>query len=180
MLKIVVEPREFFDESKFEFVYTKQTILCLEHSLISLSKWESKWHKPFLGNKEIAEEEMIDYIRCMTISQNVDPLVYMSLSENNVLDIKSYMDDAMTATTFRDNANPKTRQKNVTSELIYYWMTNLGIPFECEKWHLNRLLTLIRVCNIENGPKKKMRQSDIIKQNRAINEQRKRMLNSRG
>lgn len=119
------------------------------------------------------EEETLDYIRCMTITQNVDPFVYMALSKENVIAIKDYMDNPMTATWINERSNPKSRQKVVTSELIYYWMIALMIPLECEKWHLNRLLTLIRVCNIENAPKKKMRQKDIYRQNSELNAQRK-------
>lgn len=172
MLKIVVNGAEYFDEARGEFVYTNSTTLTLEHSLISLSKWESKWHKPFLGSTEKTAEELLDYIRCMTITQNVDPNVYLSLSQENFNDIKNYMEDTMTATWFTERDNPRHRQKVITAELIYYWMVALQIPFECEKWHLNRLLTLIRVCNIENSPKKKMGRKDVYRQNASLNEQR--------
>lgn len=180
MLKILVKGSEFFDEKRSEFITTSDFTLNLEHSLISLSKWESKWHKPFLGNETKTEEEMVDYIRCMTIMQNVDPKIYLSLSRQNILDIKEYMEDQMTATWFNEKQNPKSHQKAVTAELIYYWMISLGIPFECEKWHLNRLLTLIRVCNAENAPKKKMRKGDIFKQNASLNQQRRMLMNSKG
>ena len=156
MLKIQVKGRELFDEETLTFISAKDTVLQLEHSLISLSKWESKWHKPFLNNPQPTEEEMRDYIRCMTITQNVDPDVYYCLSDENLLAVKKYMEDPMTATWFNDKQNPKSRQKAITAELIYYWMISLGIPLEWEKRHLNRLLTLIRVCNNENAPKKKM------------------------
>ena len=180
MLNIDVKGVEFFDESTQRFIYTKDAHLSLEHSLISLSKWESKWHKPFLSTENKTEEEVLDYIRCMTITQNVDPKVYLALSNENLFKIKAYMDDTMTATWFNDKNNPKHRQKTVTAELIYCWMISLGIPFKCETWHLNRLLTLIRVCNIENSPKEKMKVGDIYKQNAALNQARKEMLKTSG
>lgn len=180
MLDVIVPGRILFNEATEEFVETKDTHLKLEHSLMSLSKWESKWHKPFLGKEERTEEELLDYIRCMTIMQNVDQNVYLGLSQKNIIDIKEYMEDPMTATWFNDKNNPKTKQRVVTAELIYYWMFTFGIPLDCEKWHLNRLLTLIRVCNVESAPKKKMKAGDIMKQNRSLNEARKRMMNSRG
>lgn len=179
MLKITVKWDEVFDEETCQISYKKNTVLQLEHSLISLSKWESKWHKSFLDDDK-TEEEMLDYIRCMTIMQNVDPMIYDHLSRENVQEIKDYLDNPMTATTFNDKNKPRSKQKKTTAELIYYWMIALQIPVEFEKWHLNRLLTLIRVCNIENAPKKKMRKGDVYKQNAMLNEQRKRMLNTKG
>ena len=180
MLKIQVKGRELFDEGTLTFISAKDTVLQLEHSLISLSKWESKWHKPFLNNPQPTEEEMRDYIRCMTITQNVDPDVYYCLSDENLLAVKKYMEDPMTATWFNDKQNPKSRQKAITAELIYYWMISLGIPLEWEKRHLNRLLTLIRVCNNENAPKKKMSRKDVYKQNAALNEARKQKWGTTG
>jgi len=180
MLKITVKGRELFDERTNEFVNAKDAVLSLEHSLISLAKWESKWHKPFLGNAEKTEEEILDYIRCMTLNTNVDPGVYRLLDESNILAIKDYMSDSMSATWFSEKNNPKSKQKAVTAELIYYWMIALQIPVEFEKWHLNRLLTLIRVCNIENAPKKKMKRKDVFRQNAALNEQRRKLMNSTG
>ena len=179
MLKIVIKEGERFNEETSQISYAKETVLHLEHSLISLSKWESKWHKSFLDDQK-TEEEMLDYVRCMTIMQNVDPSIYNHLSIDNMKEIKAYLDDPMTATTFSDNRVPRSRQKKTTAELIYYWMITLQIPVEFEKWHLNRLLTLIRVCNIENAPKKKMRKGDIYKQNAMLNEQRKKMFNTQG
>lgn len=180
MLKIQVKGRELFDEETLTFISAKDTVLQLEHSLISLAKWESKWHKPFLNNEQKTEEEMRDYIRCMTITQNVDPDVYYCMSEENLLEVKRYMEDPMTATWFSDKNNPKSRQKAVTAELIYYWMITLGVPLEWEKRHLNRLLTLIRVCNNENAPKKKMSRKDVYKQNAALNEARKQKWGTTG
>lgn len=180
MLKIHVDGRELFDEKTESFISVKPIDLVLEHSLISVAKWESKWHKPFLENAKKTEEELFDYIRCMTITQNVGDDVYRSLSNDDVLKIKNYMEDSMTATWFNDQKAPKTRQKAITAELIYCWMISLGIPLEWEKRHLNRLLTLIRVCNNENAPKKKMSRKDVYKQNAALNEARKKKWNTTG
>ena len=180
MLELFIEGVDLYDERNAEFVSTKDTTLRLEHSLISLTKWESKWHKPFLGNEQRTEEEIRDYVRCMTITQNVDPKVYLGLTQEHYKKIEEYMSDPMTATWFNDKNNPRSKQKVVTAELIYYWMISLQIPFECERWHLNRLLTLIRVCNNENTPKKKMRTGDVFKQNAQLNEARRKMMRSRG
>ncbi len=175
MLKIVVKGKELYNEKTGEFSWSKDTVLQLEHSLISLSKWEAKYHKPFLKNTDsMSYEELKDYIRCMTITQNIDPLVYDCLSEDNIMSIKNYMEDQMTATWFNEKNNPKSRQKVITAELIYYWMISLQIPVEFEKWHLNRLLTLIRVCNSENTPKKKMKERDVMQQNAALNAARRK------
>lgn len=180
MLKIKVEDGELFDEANYEFVSIKGTVLQLEHSLISLSKWESKWHKPFLNNDKKTVEEIIDYIRCMTISQNVNPLIYNVLSRKNIEAVEKYLADPMTATVVKKTQS-RSKQRMITSELIYYWMVSFDIPFEpCEKWHLNRLLTLIDVCNIENSPKKKMRKGDIFKQNAQLNAARKKRLGTKG
>lgn len=180
MLKIKVEDGELFDEANYEFVSIKGTVLQLEHSLISLSKWESKWHKPFLNNDKKTVEEIIDYIRCMTISQNVNPLIYNVLSRKNIEAVEKYLADPMTATVVKKTQS-RSKQRIITSELIYYWMVSFDIPFEpCEKWHLNRLLTLIDVCNIENSPKKKMRKGDIFKQNAQLNAARKKSLGTKG
>ncbi len=180
MLSITVKGTEFFDEKSGEFHTTKDQVLNLEHSLISLSKWEGKYHKPFIGKGPENEEEMLDYVRCMTITQNVEPYVYRNLSSDNIMDIKKYMEDPMTATWFSDKRNPKTRQKTVTAELIYYWMFRLNIPIQFEKWHLNRLLTLIRLCNLEDAPKKKMKPKDIYKQNAELNRMRREQTHSNG
>lgn len=180
MKKIHVSGVCLFDEKNNEFIQIKDTDLILEHSLISISKWESKYHKPFLDNKNMTNKEFLDYIRCMTISQNVNPDVYTAITQANCIEIQEYMNDKMTATWFSDKNNPKSKQKSVTSEVIYSWMVGLGIPFKCETWHINRLLTLIRVCNIENSPKKKMKKGDIFKQNAMLNNARRQMMNSSG
>lgn len=181
MLQIIVPlSTEKWDEEKREFVTPKVRVLQLEHSLISLSKWESKWCKPFLTKDDKTDEETLDYIKCMTITQNVDPDVYNHLTMKNIQDVNSYISAPMTATSFSEDKHGKSSREIVTAELIYYWMIALNIPFECQKWHLNRLLTLIRVCNIKNAPPKKMSKRDIMSRNAALNAARRKKLNSSG
>ena len=182
MLQITIPAREVaYDEVKNEFCYTKEWMLQLEHSLVSISKWESKWHKPFLDKKEKTAEEIIDYIRCMTITQNVDPEVYNNLTKDNISAIIAYIDDPMTATWFNDDENEKpVRRKILTNELIYYAMCSYNIPVEFQKWHLNRLLTLLRVFAIKNEPPKKMSKSEIMRRNKSLNEARRNALGTRG
>lgn len=180
MLQIHVADKERFDEEHEEFIYIKGQNIVLEHSLISLSKWESKWCKPFLGQEAKTNEEIIDYIRCMTLTQNVDPLVFYSLDPKTINEINEYINAPMTATWFSEESNKKGSKEVVTSEVIYYWMIALNIPFQCEKWHLNRLLTLIKVCNEKNKPAKKMNKKALMERNRSLNEARKAALNSKG
>ena len=180
MLQITVPASESWDESKQEFVNTKEQTLQLEHSLVSLSKWESKWCKAFFSRKEKTTEETIDYIKFMTLTQNVKPEVYSNLTDENVRQINEYIEAPMTATYFSKEEKGKVNNETVTAELIYYWMIALNIPFECQKWHLNRLLTLIRVCNVKNQPPKKMSKSSILSRNAALNAARRQQLNTRG
>jgi hypothetical protein len=154
--------------------------LSLEHSLVSLSKWESKWCKAFLTKDEKSFEETLDYIKFMTLTQNVDSEVYNYLTNGNISEINEYIEAPMTATYFSDEKTSKTSREQVTAELIYYWMIALNIPFECQKWHLNRLLTLIKVCNIKNQPPKKRSKKDIMSRNAALNAARKKQLNTKG
>lgn len=178
MLEIIVPGAEFFDEDKNEFITTKSTKLVLEHSLISLSKWESKWEKPFLSSNKTTPET-IDYIRCMTLTQNVDPMVYKSLNESNIKDVYAYIDAPMTATKIKKSKKASNGEV-VTAELIYYWMIALSIPFECQKWHLNKLLTLIEVCSIKNQPSKKMSKNEILRRNRDLNAARRAKYKTKG
>lgn len=171
--------RELFDEVNNEFITSKAQTLQLEHSLVSLSKWESKWCKPFLTKDIKTHEESIDYIRCMTITQNVDPIVYRFITNEEMDQVNQYIEAPMTATTFSNNKESINREI-ITSEIIYYWMIALNIPFECQKWHLNRLITLINVCNIKNTPPKKMNKRDVMSRNRALNEARRKKLGTRG
>ena len=180
MLQITIPGIELWDESREIFTQTKEQTLQLEHSLVSLSKWESKWGKVFLSKQEKTYEETIDYIKCMTITQNVDPNVYNHLSKSIIDKITEYIEAPMTATYFSKEQSSGNSREQVTSELIYYWMITLNIPFECQKWHLNRLLTLIRVCNIKNQPPKKMSKRAIMSRNAALNAARRKQLNTRG
>lgn len=179
MLKITLPPVELFDEQKQEFTWTKEYEIQLEHSLVSLSKWESKWCKPFLVKGDKSKEETIDYIRCMTISQNIDPDVYNYLKQNTIDKITEYIDAPMTATNIKKGKSVVNREI-ITSELIYYWMIAFQIDWEAQRWHLNRLLTLISVCSIKNQPKKKRKLKEILAEQKALNEQRKAKYNTSG
>ena len=179
MLQITVPAVEMWDESTETYINTKETTLQLEHSLVSVSKWESKWCKSFLSHTNKTYDETIDYIKCMTLTRDVDPLVYYGLTNDNIEQINKYIAAPMTATSFSDK-NGKGGREIITSELIYYWMISQNIPFECQKWHLNRLLTLIRVCNIKNAPPKKHSRREIASRNAALNAARRKQLNSKG
>ena len=180
MLTIRIPDSEFFNEATNEFVKIKGTSLQLEHSLVSLSKWESKWCKPFLGPGKKTNEETFDYIRCMTINPTVQSEIYLYLTDMAIDQISEYIAAEMTATTFRKEQVAGSNKEIITSELIYYWMIAQQIPFECQKWHLNRLLTLIRVCSIKNTPPKKMGKHALMTRNTQLNEARRKQINSRG
>lgn len=180
MLQIVIPEFECYDERTQEFVTVKATKLQLEHSLVSVSRWEAKWNKPFLGKEIKSVEQCVDYVRCMTITQNVDPRVYMGITDALFKKIDDYINLPMTATWFSETQDKKVNREVITAEIIYYWMIALNVPFDCQKWHLNRLLTLIRVCNIKNSPQKKMSKREILNRNRALNAQRKSRLKTHG
>ena len=180
MLEITIKSCELFDEEKEEFITIPEQTIKLEHSLVSLSKWESKWCKPFLSKEDKSYEETIDYIKCMTLTQNVNPIVYGLIDRDSMKQITKYIEAPMTATTFYDDKKSKHNREIVTAELIYYWMISLQIPFECQKWHLNRLLTLIKVCSIKNEPPKKMSTRDVMSRNAALNAARRKRLNTKG
>lgn len=180
MLIITIPSQELFNEATQEFVSSKEQTLQLEHSLVSVSKWESKWRKPFLSKESKTVEETLDYIRCMTITQNVNPDIYNFLTNDNIKAINDYIDSPMTATTFSELGSKMGNREIITSELIYYWMIALNVPMECQKWHLNRLLTLIRVCNVKNTPPKKMSRKEIMSRNASLNAARRRKLNTKG
>ena len=180
MLQLTIPATELWDESNETFLYTEEQTLELEHSLVSLSKWEAKWHKPFLTKENKTIEETIDYIKCMTLTENVDETVYSLLNNEHLKKINEYIEDPMSATTIKELQRGKRNGEQVTSELIYYWMTALNIPVEYERWHLNRLFTMIRVCNIKNQPPKKMGKRAVMNQNRALNEARRQQYNTKG
>lgn len=181
MLEITIPAEEIWNEAKEEFVVTrKEQTLRLEHSLVSLSKWESKWCKPFLSVKEKTPEEDLYYIKCMVVTPNVDPKIYDCLTREHIKQINDYINAPMTATTFSDAKNGKAGKEVLTAEVIYYYMIALNIPSEYQKWHLNRLLTLIKVCNIKNQPAKKMSKRDIMSRNAALNAARRKQLGTKG
>ena len=179
MLKLTIPAFELFDDDEGKFISFKEQTIQLEHSLVSLSKWESKWCKPFLTSEIKSIEETIDYIRCMTITQNVNPTLYSGLTQNNLNRVNEYIEAPMTATVISNIKKTGGRQI-ITSEKLYYQMIAFSIPFECQKWHLNRLLTLINVCRVKNQPAKKMSKRDIMSQNAAINAERRKQMNSKG
>ena len=161
MLYITIPERELFDQRTSEFLTVKGQKLKLEHSLVSISKWEAKWKKPFLSGENKTIEETRDYVRCMTITQNVDPNVYLGLTQENIREVNAYIEDPMTATKFSDeDRTGKRRGQYITSELIYSWMVAAQVPMSCETWHLNRLFVLLRVINNNNKPPKKMSKAE--------------------
>lgn len=183
MLHIKINGGEFFNEYKQEFIEIEPQELIMEHSLLSLSKWEEKWKKPFLKNDNKTTEEQLDYIKCMTLTENVNPLCYECLTINDLQKIKDYINDSHTATVINrlENGRSGSKIKVMTNEVIYYAMFANGIPKECEQWHLNRLLTLLNVFAIKNNPKgKKMSRKSVMQQNRAINEARRAKYHTKG
>ena len=180
MLILKIPEQEYFDQTTNEFITCKACTLKLEHSLVSISKWESKWKKPFLTEGEKSAAEFIDYIRCMTINQDVPDEVYMLMGHDNVRKIEEYIMDPATATTVTDRRTMRGgKAETPTSELIYYWMVSNGIPFECEKWRLNRLITLIKICNAKGNPQQ-MSKAEIYAMNSALNKSRRAASGSRG
>lgn len=176
MLYITIPETELFDEVNEKFIKIKEQKLCLEHSLISLSKWESRNRIRFIDNSDITEEQMLDYIYCMIVTPvNYDKQNLLGLTKENINEIKDYITNSKTATTLPDNkGNGRSGPKeNITSELIYYWMIACGIPFECEKWHLDRLITLIRICQIKNEPSKNLSKYDALSRTKNLNAARR-------
>ena len=179
MLRVNIPASEYYDETQNLFVETKEFMLSLEHSLVSLSKWEEKWQKPFLTKTPKSYEETTDYIKCMTITQNVPDSVYLAIPKSVLDEISNYIENPMTATTFTNQRGSADRSI-ITAEIIYYQMIALQIPFECQKWHLNKLLTLIKVCNIKNEPPKKYGKKDLNSYNKALNAARQKQYNTTG
>jgi len=178
MLRLTIPGSELYDEVKNEFITTKPQTINLEHSLVSISKWETKWCKPFLSSSKNSEE-ILDYIKCMTITSNVSDDVYRRLSADNIKEINQYIDAPMTATTFTERKGSSSKEV-ITSELIYYWIISFNIPIECQKWHINRLLTLIKVCNIKNSPPEKVNKQELMRRNKQLNAERRKQLASEG
>lgn len=180
MLTIVIPGTEMFDETTSEFVTVDDITLDLEHSLVSLSKWESKHEKPFLGREEKSTEEVHEYVKAMTLTPNIPPEAFGKLSDKNFEEINAYIDAKMTATWFNDPPGAPPSRDVITAELIYYWLIVFQIPFECQHWHLNRLFTLIRVCNLKQAKPKKMGRAEAAARNRELNARRKAQLGTRG
>lgn len=181
MLRITIPSDEFWDERKQEFVYVEGGSILLEHSLAAMAKWEARWKKPYLTTEAKSHAEKIDYIRCMTINKDqISSRIYDVLTQSDLNKIDMYINDPMTATTFSEKGRRKTSREQITSELIYYWMVALQIPFECQYWHLNRLLTLVRICNVKNQPAKKQSAKTTLMQNAALNAARKKKLGTTG
>jgi hypothetical protein len=171
---------EAYNEETREFVIADGFKLELEHSLVSLSKWESKFEKPFLSTENKTPEEILWYMKAMALTQDVPEEVYQRLSEDNIEEIDSYIGAKMTATWFREDANQRRSREIITAELVYYWLFSYGIPKECEDWHLNRLFTLIKVFSEKNKPPKKMSKAEAAQQNRSLNAQRRAQMGSSG
>lgn len=180
MLYITIPTTECWDEAKEEFVTVKGQTLQLEHSLVSLAKWEAKWGKSFLSNNDKTREEILDYIKCMTITQNVKPEVYNCLRPSNIEEIENYIKAPMTATFFSNEKKSGGRREVITAEVIYHWMINLNVPIQFEKWHLNRLIAQIKVCAIKSQPPKKMSKNSIMSNNAKLNAARRAAHNSKG
>lgn len=180
MFELTVAGAEFYDEETEMFIYVKPTVLRLEHSLVSVSKWESKWKIPFLKQGDKTPEQSLDYVRCMTINQQVDPMVYNAITQEQMKEINDYIVEEKTATTFAKNVGGIPNRQVITSELLYFWMAQYNIPFECQKWHLSRLLTLIRIASIKNQPDKKMSKAATLSQYKNLNAIRRQALHTKG
>ena len=183
MLVLVIPDTEFLDTEHRKFVTRRGATLHLEHSLISVSKWESIHQKAFLGKAPKTLDETIDYVRCMTLDKNVPDYVYNCITNENIQAVNDYIANPYSATKFFDSRHSGAKsqsQGTMTSEIIYYLMFAYGIPKECEKWHLNRLLTLLRVFDLKSNPQKKMSRRDLAAQNRRLNEERRKKLHTKG
>jgi len=180
MLTITIPAVDHFDEIKNEFISSDEITLHLEHSLVSLSKWESVWNKPFLGPEDKSTEEAIGYVKAMTLTPDVPPSVYDRLTTEHFEQVSNYINEKMSATWFNERQSPRGRREIITSEVIYYWMIEANIPNEYETWHLNRLFTLIKVINNKRAPAKKMTPQQAAAERRALNEQRKAQMGTKG
>jgi hypothetical protein len=180
MLTIEIPERDFFNEETCEFVVKPKVSFQIEHSLASISRWESKWNIPFLADTRKTNEQMADYIRCMTVTKNIPEDIYADLPAEVHVKVSEYIRAPMTATTLPQDRGGRRNRETTTSELIYFWMVSYNIPLECQKWHLNRLLTLIQICNIKNQKPGKRNRQDLMAQRRSINASRRAQYNSKG
>lgn len=182
MLRLTIPKQEFFDEKKSEFITKGPYKLTMEHSLLSISKWESKWNKPFLNNPEDkTKEELYDYIKCMIVNgKDEEDEIYYLLSNKNIEEINDYISAPMTGTKFYDFSDKgNSSNKPISSEEIYCKMFTYGVPIECQKWHINRLLTLLQVFDVKND-NKKMSNAEVSAAYRRLNAERRKKMNSKG
>lgn len=180
MLRLIIGESEAYDEEKNEFFNVGGAVLDFEHSLLSLSKWESKYKKPFLSSGEKTSEETLGYLEAMLLTPGVDLDVLRTASLESFEKIRQYIESSESATIFGEMPERRGPGEVITSELIYYWLVAFNIPFECEKWHLNRLFALIRICNIKNSPPKKLSKSEAAQRNRDLNKKRREQLGTTG
>jgi hypothetical protein len=180
MLTLFIEPIELFNEETQTFQTLDGFELELEHSLVSLSKWESITKVPFLSKTDKTPEDIRLYIEAMIISPIYPPNAVGRMTQSNIDQVNAYLESSESATTFGTMPEVKGRGETITSELIYYWMVAFNIPFECERWHLNRLFSLIRICNIKNTKPKKMTARQLAERNARLNEERKQKYQTRG
>lgn len=180
MLTLIINGEEFYDESTQTFSQTEDVEIELEHSLVSLSKWESFFEKPFLSSGEKTPEEILAYVKMMILTPNVSDELILRFSQDNIKSINDYINSPQSATTFGSMPEQRGRGETITAELIYYWMVAFNIPFECQYWHINRLFALVRICNIKNSKPKKMSQHEIAARNRDLNAKRREQLKTSG
>lgn len=187
MLELTIKDDELWDEENMRFIVIRGRTLRLEHSLVSISKWEKKWKKSFLKcleKNDLNIEQTIDYIKCMTLDKNVDDSVYNGLTNDHIQKVNEYISDPQTATHVPQRPEEMNKPRGggdvLTSEMIYFYMISYQIPVEFEKWPLNRLMTLIKICDIKNNPPKKMSAAALAKRNTSINAARRAALNTKG
>lgn len=183
MLSIIIPENEYWNPFKEEFIYTKKTVLNLEHSLISVAKWEGEYQKSFFDENKHSMEEIMNYIKCMTLDKGVDESVYLGINQEILATILAYMNKPMTAATFNDKQRrrPGRSGEKTTAETLYWMMAELGIPYDpCEKWHINRLFALIHFCQVKQTPGKKMPKDKILSDNMSLNALRRAKLNTKG
>jgi hypothetical protein len=180
MLRFVIEKTENFNEETQEFLDPlPEVVVELEHSLLSLSKWESKYQKPFLSAGEKTATETFDYLKMMVLPPT-DPEVLRRCNQRQINEVQTYIESSQSATIFGEMPERRGKGEVITSELIYYWMVAFNVPFDCETWHLNRLFSLIRICNLKNSKPKKMSRNELARRNAELNEKRKQQLGTRG
>lgn len=181
MLELYVPPNEIYLEDKEEFFYFKGGKLQLEHSLISIRKWEAKHHKPYLSTDK-TKEEILSYIKCMVLNREVDPIIYLFLTNEMIEKVAKYIEDPMTATWFNDSKIGASKRSNevITAEIVYYWMISLHIPMEFERWHFNQLTTLIKVVSIKSSPPKKLTPQEAAEERARLNAERRAKFHTNG